>query len=297
MIGELLATLAFKGGYNTSIVMLGAALLGGAAGLVGVFAMLRRRALVSDAAAHAMLPGVALGFLANLALGLPGRFLPLILGGALLAATLAVVGVRLIETRSRLRSDAAIASVLSASFGLGLVLMSVVQSLPVGGQAGLDAFILGSTAGLRLPDVLFLGGAALVVTGVTLLLFKEFRLAAFDPIYAEAIGFRPDRVDLVLFALILVVVALGLRTVGAVLAVAVLVIPPVAARFWSDRLGKVLAIAALIGAGGAWVGAALSAVLPGLPTGSTIVLVLGALFLVSAGARLLRRALSPARAG
>src|SRR5918992_2923758 len=88
-LSELVAVLLLQAGFNTTVVMLGAAALGIAAGMVGVFAMLRRRALVADAVAHATLPGVALGFIVAVILGLPGRSLPFLLGGAALAAVLA----------------------------------------------------------------------------------------------------------------------------------------------------------------------------------------------------------------
>jgi manganese/zinc/iron transport system permease protein len=286
---DLLAALALQGGYNTTVVIVGASLLGASAGAVGVFAMLRRRALVADAAAHAMLPGVALGFLANVAIGWPGRSLALVLAGALAAAALAVAAIAAIERRTRLKADTAIGSVLGVAFGLGVVLVSIVQGLPVGGQAGLDAFILGSTSGLRREDALLLGAMALLLFAVLAATWKELRLLAFDPVFARTIGMRPERIDLLLAALILLVVALGLRTVGAVLAVAVLVIPPAAARFWSDRLAVVVVASAGIGAAGAWVGAALSSAHPGLPTGSTIVLALAAIFVASAAFGAARR--------
>ncbi len=128
--------LLLGGGYNTTVVMLGAAALGAAAGAVGVFAMLRRRALVADAIAHATLPGVALGFLAAVALGFPGRSLPFLMGGAALTALAAALAILAIRSRTRLPEDTAIASVLATFFALGIVLLTVIQTLRTGDRPG-----------------------------------------------------------------------------------------------------------------------------------------------------------------
>lgn len=278
---ELLAALFFQGGYNTTVVIIGAAALGAAGGAIGVFAMLRGRALVADAISHATLPGVAIGFMTAYSLGYSGRSLFVLLGGAALTAAAAVFAINAIRRHTRLKEDTAVASVLGVFFGLGIALLSIVQGLPTAGQAGLDAFLLGSTAGIRLLDA-----AALAVTAVLTLLslavvFKELRVAAFDPVYAQAHGLRPERADAILLVLVLVTVVLGLRTVGLVLAVALLVIAPAAARFWSERLGTIVLVAAGLGAFGAWLGASLSAAFSNLPAGATIVLVLFGLFLFS----------------
>ena len=281
MLGDLLSALTLQGGYNTTVVTLGAAALGAAGGAVGTFAMLRGRALVADAISHATLPGVALAFLIAHFAGYSGRSLIWLLTGAAASSAMAVLAINAIRRHTRLKEDTAIASVLGVFFGLGVALLSVVQGLPTAGQAGLDHFLLGSTAGVRLADALMLAAAAVLTLLALALVFKELRVAAFDPVYAEAHGLNPARADAILMTLVLVAVVLGLRTVGLVLAVALLVIPPAAARFWSDRLASVVAASGLIGAGGAWIGASLSAGFDDLPAGATIVLVLFAAFLVS----------------
>jgi manganese/zinc/iron transport system permease protein len=279
---SLLSTLLLQGGWNTSLVCLGAASLGIAGGICGSFAMLRRRSLVSDAASHATLPGVVLAFLIGSWLVGNGRALPLLLAGAAVTAILAVLAVQWIKDHTRLPEDAAIASVLSVAYGIGMVLLSLAQGLPQGGQAGLEKFLLGSTAGMLLGEAQLIAACALGIAIVAALLFKELKLAAFDPEFAEAAGFPVRRLDLILMGLVLAVVVIGLKAVGLVLVVAVLVIPPGAARFWTERLGAMVAIAALVGGAGAYLGAAISATAPDLPTGGLIVLTLAALFTASA---------------
>jgi manganese/zinc/iron transport system permease protein len=278
---ELLGVLLLQGGYNTTVVMLGAAALGIAAGAVGVFAMLRRRALVSDAVAHATLPGIAAAFILAAALGMPGRSPMVLTIGAAVAAVLALVAIQALSRASRVPEDTATAAVLASSFGLGLALLSIVQSLRTGGQAGLDAYIFGSTAGMLESEAYMMAALAAACLVALTLVFKELAAVAFDPAFATASGLSVTRLDAVVAALSLATVVVGLRVVGLVLIVALLVIPPAAARFWSDRLPVVVAVSALFGALSAFLGAAISAVAPDVPTGATIVMVGAGLFTVS----------------
>lgn len=281
MLADLLAALSLQAGYNARIVLTGAVLLGVAAGLVGTFTLLRGRALVSDALGHATLPGVVLAFMAGSALGLSTRNLPLLLAGAAASGALSVWIVHQISHHTRLTEDTAIAAVLGSSFGLGVVLLSVAQGMATGGQAGLGTFILGQTAGMTEAEVWTMAALAALAIVASIALFKEFRLICFDPDFARGIGWPVQRLDLALMALAVVVTVAGLQTVGLVLIVAFLVIPPVAARFWSDRLDRILLLAGLFGGVSGAVGASLSAALPGLPTGGVIVLAAGVLFIVS----------------
>lgn len=277
----LLSVLLLQAGYNTVVVMLGAAALGAATGIVGVFAMLRRRALVADAVAHATLPGVALGFIAAFSLGLPGRNLPFLMGGAAITAILAALSIQWISNRTRLTEDTAIASVLATFFALGIVLLTVIQTLKTGGQAGLDIYLLGATAGMLRDEAITLAIFSLLVAAIVAALFKELTLISFDAEYARAHGFPVRMLDLAVLALVLAVVVIGLRVVGLVLIVALLITPPAAARFWTDHTGRMTMISAAIGAASAYFGAAISAISPDTPTGAVIVLVAFTILLVS----------------
>jgi manganese/zinc/iron transport system permease protein len=277
----LLQVLLLQAGYNTIVVMLGAAALGAATGVVGVFAMLRRRALVADAVAHATLPGVALGFILAVALGFSGRNLSFLLSGAALTAVLAALSIQWIANRTRLTEDTAIASVLATFFAFGIVLLTVIQTLKTGGQAGLDIYLLGATAGMLREEAITLALFAIAVALIVALLFKELTLISFDADYARAHGFPVRLLDLAILALVLVVVVIGLRIVGLVLIVALLITPPAAARFWSDHTGRMTVVSGAIGAFSAYFGAAISAISPDTPTGAVIVLVAFFLLLAS----------------
>jgi manganese/zinc/iron transport system permease protein len=278
---EALRILFFQAGFNTAVVVAGTAALGLAGGTVGTFLLLRRRALISDALSHATLPGIALAFLVGAALGLPGRSLPLLLAGAVVSGVVGLLTVHALARFTRLTEDSAIGAVLSVFFGIGIVLISYIQNLELGGQAGLKTFILGQTAAMARDEAVAIGLLAAGAAAAVALLFKEFRVLTFDPGFAAVQGWPVARLDLLLMGLATLVTVIGLQTVGLILIVALLIIPSAAARFWTDRLATMCVVAAAIGALSGWLGAALSAMLPRMPAGAVIVLVAGAFFLLS----------------
>ncbi|MDQ2089523.1 metal ABC transporter permease [Marimonas arenosa] len=267
-------------GYNAALVATGAGLLGVAAGVTGSFLFLRKRALVSDAMSHATLPGLALAFMVMTVLGGDGRALPGLLAGSALSAWLGVLTVSWLSRRTRLGEDAAIGAVLSVFFGLGIVGLTVIQSLNTGRQAGLETFLLGSTAGMLFSDALTIALGGALTLALAWLLRRPMLMVAFDPDYATATGRDVARIDLAMLALALAVTVVGLKIVGLILIVALLIIPPVAARFWSDRADRVVLLSGIIGGGAGVTGALLSGMAPDLPTGPIIVLIAFGLFAV-----------------
>ncbi len=273
--------LSLQLGYNATLVAIGACLLGVSAGVTGTFLFLRKRALVSDAISHATLPGVCLAFMLLVALGGDGRNLLGLLAGSAVSAWVGLLCLNWLTRQTRLAEDAAIGAVLSVFFGLGVVLLTVIQTMGVGRQAGLEGFLLGSTAGMLWADALIIaiGGAATLV--LVMILRRPMTLVAFDPEYAAARGLPVHRIDLAMMGLVMAVTVVGLKIVGLILIVALLIIPPVTARFWSERSDRVVLLAGLAGGLAGYIGAALSATAPNLPTGPIIVLVSFAFFVLS----------------
>ncbi|MBI1385606.1 MAG: iron chelate uptake ABC transporter family permease subunit [Rhizobiales bacterium] len=281
MWNELTAALLLQSGYNASLATLGASLLGVAAGSAGTFLFLRKRTLVSDALAHATLPGVGLAFIAMVLLGGDGRSLTGLLLGSALSAALGLVAVDWLARRTRLPEDAAIGAVLSVFFGFGIVLLTVIQSMSSGRQAGLEGFLLGATAGMLLSDATLIAISAAFAVALLALLRRPMTMVAFDAEFAAASGISVRAVDLAIMGLVLGVTVIGLKIVGLVLIVALLVIPAVTARFWTERTDGVLWGAGVAGGISGYIGAAISAAAPGLPTGPIVVLVATALFAFS----------------
>jgi manganese/zinc/iron transport system permease protein len=262
--------------YNTRVVVLGTTLLGIAAGVIGTFAYLRKRAMLGDALSHATLPGIALAFILMQQKHLAGLLLGATITGALGVA--AVIGMRKVP---RIKEDAAIGIVLSVFFGVGMVLLSLIQQMNTGQEAGLQAFIYGQAAAMLSRDAVLIGIATVVVLGGCALFFKEFRLVCFDQGYAAAHGRPVWLIDFIMMGLVVLTTIVALQAVGLILVVALLIIPAAAARFWTDRLLVMVAIAAVLGAISGWLGSTISAQSPRLPTGAIIVLCVGVLFFLS----------------
>lgn len=265
-------------GYNATLVAFGACALGISAGSVGAFLYLRKRALVSDAVSHATLPGLALAFLVLVAFGGDGRFLPGLLLGSAVSAWVGLWTVSWLTRRTRLTEDAAIGAVLSVFFGFGIVLLTVIQTMESGRQAGLEGFLLGSTAGMLRADAILIAAGGTAVMLAAIALRRPLLMLSFDRGYAQVQGLNTARLDMWLMTLVLAVTVVGLKIVGLILIVAMLIIPPVAARFWSENATNVVLLSAVFGGLSGYLGAALSATAPDLPTGPIIVLVAFGLF-------------------
>jgi manganese/zinc/iron transport system permease protein len=269
---------------NTILVLLGTSLLGLSCGAVGTFAVLRRRALVGDALAHAALPGICVSYLL-----FHERSFPMLFIGALVFGLLSVFTIALIRDTTRIKEDAAIAITLSSFFGLGIALSRIIQNQPSGNRAGLDDFIFGKAASMVQQDVIFIAGISVIVLLAIALLIKEFKVLCFDKEFAWSQGFPVYRLDLGLMMLVCLCTVVGLPAVGVVLVSALLIFPAVTARLWTDRLETMVFLAGLLGFFSALGGTILSSELPGpsgglsrgLPTGPLIVITCAFFFLLS----------------
>lgn len=276
--------LAFLEDYNTRVVLLGTAMLGCAAGVVGVFTLLRKRALMGDAISHATLPGIAISFLLSNALGWSEKSLPILLAGATITGLLGVLSILTIRNLTKLKEDTALGVVLSVFFGAGIALLGIVQQTPSGHAAGLESFILGKTASMVASDATLIAMASLICLSFSALMFKELKLLCFDEVFAGSRGYPILTLDLMLMTSVVIISIVGLQAVGLIMVVALLVIPAAAARFWTDNLGTMTLLSAIIGTISGIAGAAVSAVYPRLPSGAMIVLVCALCFSVSVAA-------------
>lgn len=265
---------------NTRTVLLGAGVLGLACGVIGSLAVLRRRALLGDAVAHAALPGVCAAYFV-----VGERSLGAFMIGALVFGLLAAGLIAAIRTLTRVREDAATAIAIGGFFGFGIAWSKVIQNQPgAGNRAGLDSFLFGKAAAMVGSDAGLIMAAGAAVLAIAMIFSKEFKLLCFDRGYAESIWGGPraaTAVDLLLMALISVCVVVGLPAVGVVLIVSLLVIPAAAARFWSDRMGRIMAISGGFGLASGVIGSGLSAVRVGVATGPAITLTAAGLFVLS----------------
>jgi manganese/iron transport system permease protein len=218
--------------------LIGTMLVGAACGLLGCFIILRRLALFGDALGHAVLPGVMLGYLWG------GKAFFAIFAGAVVTGLMAAALVGWIPRASRHRSDTAIGIVFTGFFGAGVALLSCYQM----GTSGVTTFLFGRALAIGPSEVVH---AAWMLAGVILFLTLAYRpmvWMTFDPVGAVAQGVPVGALTGILMVALTGTVVVSLPIVGAVLVVALLVIPGATAYLLVDRLAPMFLIAAIVGA-------------------------------------------------
>lgn len=262
--------------YTTQMVLLGTALLGLASGIAGTFAVLRKESLIGDGLSHAALPGVVIAFLLT---GI--KDIEVLIAGAALSSITAAWLITITVENSKIKFDGALATILSAFFGLGMVLLTYVQSLNNAGQAGLSKFIFGQAATILARDVYITSAAALIIIVLTALFWKELKLISFDVEYAKTLQI-PVTFTLILYrSLLIMTIIIGIQSVGAILISSLLIAPAVGARQWTNKLGTMCILAGFFGMISAIGGTIWSTSLPKLPTGPAIIVILSILVLLS----------------
>lgn len=261
---------------NMQWIFLGCTLLGLSSGVIGCFSYLRKQSLMGDTLAHAALPGICIAFM------LTGvKSIGLFLIGAGAAGLIATFGIGYITRNSKLKQDAAMGIVLSGFFGLGIVLLTLIQHGDYGNQAGLDKFLFGQAASMIASDVITMTIVCVSLITVCTLLFKQFKIISFDPGFARGIGYPVAFLEQLIMLLIVVAVVAGIQAVGVVLVAALLITPAVSARYWTDRLGLMVVLSGLFGGFSGAVGTWISASVSNLPTGPVTVLAATLLFCFS----------------
>jgi manganese/iron transport system permease protein len=250
-------------------------LLGVFGGVVGVHVLLRRLAFLTEVVQHTVFPGIAIAFVA-------GRS---ILAGALIAGVLAVVLLTIGARRRDIDPDALMALLIATFFAVGVI---VVSRRP-GFQSDLTALLFGRILTVDQREIIDTLVVAVICLVALALLHKELVLRAFDPLGAEALGYRIASLDLALNLIVMLVVVVAVQALGTVLVVAFIVTPAAAAALVTRRIGPMMAIAAVFAAVGGWLGLVVSyqgSINHGwrLASGATVVLVLTLGFLAFAAA-------------
>jgi len=237
--------------------------------VVGVYVVLRGMAFFGDALAHAVLPGVALGYL------LSGGSRDTLFWWALGAAVLVALAVGRISKRAEIREDTAIGILFASMFALGIALISTVRSYSV----DLSHFLFGNVLGVSTRDLVLTSVIGGVVLLVIFLFYKEFLVLSFDPVLAATLRLPSSLLNNILFILMALTVSVAMQTVGVSLMVAMLVTPAATASLLTRRLWQGMFVSAAIGAFSAVSGLYLSYYF-NIVSGSAIVLTATAIFLL-----------------
>lgn len=254
---------------SIAFVVIGITLLGIGSAYVGTYSFLDKKALLGDAISHAVLPGICLGFM------LAGEKNPIyIVTGAFLSGALATFLTSWLKSKTRLSDDAIIASILSIFFGFGVVLLTVIQKSGNPEMAGLNQFIFGNAIAILEEDLYIYGGLAVLII-LTLSAFrKEFSMLVFNADFGKSIGYPMGTIRLIFNILMILAVVIGIQAIGVVLMAALLIAPGAAARFWTNKLSRLLLIAGAFSAVSGILGTYVSFVIPQMPTGPWVVVFL-----------------------
>lgn len=247
--------------------VLGTLLIGFCCGVLGSFLVVRKLSLLGDTLSHAVLPGVALGFLWNASKDPWAIFI-----GATAAGILGVALVGWIKQTTHLKEDSAMGMVLAGFYGLGICMTTVIQNMAMGNKSGLDKFFFGQAAALSSGDINLLGIISILTVVLILLFYKEFLAISFDKGFAHAIGLPVQVLHYALMALLTFAVVVSLQAVGVVLVSALLITPAAAAFLLTDRMHWMLVLSAVFGMISGVLGAFISYLSNNLPTGPLIVL-------------------------
>ena len=251
--------------------MAAAVIVGIVCALVGSYVILRGMAFFGDALAHAILPGVAIGYLIS------GAASASLFWWGLVTAILTAVGIGAISKGAQLKEDTAIGIVFAGMFALGIALISTMRSYTVDLVHLLFGNVLGVTTASLLLTAVFGGLVVLIIIAF----YKEFLVISFDPVLAETLRLPTEALRYLLLMLIAVTIVVSLQTVGVALMLAMLVTPAATAYLLTRRLPTMMAVAALIGAISGVVGLYLSYYIS-IASGAAIVLVCTGIFLVVA---------------
>jgi manganese/zinc/iron transport system permease protein len=263
MVGQ---SILYKG-YDVFVawpVYSGMALFGAAAGVLGVFVVLRRLSLLTDAISHATLPGFVVALWFFKATGLE------MLIGGICSGAMGAFLVLYMQKYTKLKIDALLGVVLSVFFGLGLVFLSIAQKNAVADHALLMRLLLGNPVLIMDEDFIKVAVVTMLIFAVLCCLRRSLVIMLFDQCYAHCIGISLSFYDNVLLFLLLMLVSVGLPLMGVILMSTIIIAPAVAARQWSSCLSLIIPIAAGMGMFSCITGTYVSSQFLHTPTGPAI---------------------------
>jgi mn2+, zn2+ ABC superfamily ATP binding cassette transporter, membrane protein len=265
--------------YSFVVVAIGTMLLAMATGIIGTISILKGQSLIGDAVGHAALPGIILAFMIS---GKKSSLLLMV--GAIIAGVVAFILIQTISEISKIEADTAMAIILSAMFGLGMVLKSYIQGnakYSKASQSGLASYIFGQAAYILREDVIIIFTVSLISLVLFIIFYKEIKVYVFDAVYAYTIGINSKLLSLLIMIMTMILIAAGLKAVGAILISSMLITPAITGLQWSNKYEIVLVIAAVMGAVSAFIGTLLSTIVKGFSTGPSIILIMSLLALLS----------------
>jgi zinc/manganese transport system permease protein len=236
---------------------------------IGVFLMLRRMSLIGDAMAHAILPGAAIGFL------FAGLSLPAMAGGGLVAGFVIAIGAGLIARSTQLKEDASLAALFVISLALGVTIVSLK-----GNNIDLMHFLFGSVLAIDNGALVLILAIASVSLLVLALIWRPLVLESVDPGFLRSVSGAGATAHVAFLALVVLNLVGGFQVLGTLLAVGIMMLPAITARFWARDITGMIAAAVATALISSYAGLILS-FRAELPSGPAIILVAGIIYLFS----------------
>tara|TARA_Y100000766_G_C18892781_1_gene599375 strand:- start:898 stop:2196 length:1299 start_codon:yes stop_codon:yes gene_type:complete len=261
---------------NITNVVLGTLLLGFTCGIVGVLVVLNKKTLIVDAVSHSILPGICIGFM------LSGVKNPIyLISGGMTTGALSVFLVDWVSKVSRIKKDAAIATILSVLFSLGVILLNIIQHSENSNQSGLSDFLFGKAATIIRSDLYVFGTMCVIVLVIIPLFYQHFKIALFDNGFAKTIGLNEKLIQSLISGLIVISTAIGIQTVGIILMSALIITPGSSAFFWTNNFKNSIIISGVFASISSVLGVFISYLSPNMPTGPWIIVMLSTIAILS----------------
>jgi zinc/manganese transport system permease protein len=236
---------------------------------IGVFLMLRRMRLMGDAMSHAVLPGAAIGYL------LFGLSLPAMSFGGFLAGLLVALAAGLVARTTMLREDASLAGFYLVSLAAGVLIVSIR-----GSNIDLLHVLFGTVLALDDTALLLVAAIATISLAVLAVIYRPLVLECFDPQFLRSVSAWSSPTHLIFLVLVVLNLVAGFQALGTLMAVGIMLLPAVTARFWAEDISGLILVA-VVSAFAASVAGLLVSYYANVPTGPAIILIAGAFYLLS----------------
>lgn len=237
---------------------------------VGAFLVLRRLSLAGEAMAHAIVPGVVVGFV------LFGLSVASMVVGGLVAGVGVAALASLLARATILREDASLAALYLIALALGIFVLSAS-----GSAIPLKSFLFGSVLGIDDASMALIAVVATITLIGFVFLLRPLIMSTIDPVYFESQARRPALVEQAFMLLVVLNLLAAFKTLGTLMAVGLMILPAAAARYWTSTITAYLAVSLALALGSCWAGLIISFYAEDVPSGPAIVLVAGVFFAVS----------------
>lgn len=260
----------------TTIILLTSGIFGAAAGIIGSWLFLEKKSLFCDTIAHATFPGITLIFLLT-----HSKKYSVFMMAAVVSCLLVAYLIHQLQQNTSLKKDTILGIMLAASFGIGSMFLSKIQQQNSINSGLITKYFLGNPATMMLQDCAIILLISIISLLTVAIYKRQYSSIIFDPILSKSIGFKINKISLIILFIITLTIIAGLQIVGIILMSSLLINPAAAAYQWTKNLTKMLYLSAILGFLEATIGIYLSSILYHIPPGPVIIIIATLITLIS----------------